>query len=138
MWNSKHLSSFSGGYKLKKNWEVSSRWRFAGKTPYVPYNLQSSLANYPNMVLDFSRLGDVKIGAFSQIDLRVDKKWNKEKISINFFLEILNLLSQKIPTPPEYGIQRDDIGSIITPLSLVEVDVNRESIIPSFGFSIDF
>tara|TARA_B100000900_G_scaffold163141_1_gene138487 strand:- start:4035 stop:6347 length:2313 start_codon:yes stop_codon:yes gene_type:complete len=138
VWNSKHLSSFSGGYKLKKNWEVSSRWRFAGKTPYVPYNLQSSLANYPNMVLDFSRLGDVKIGAFSQIDLRVDKKWNKEKISINFFLEILNLLSQKIPTPPEYGIQRDDIGSIITPLSLVEVDVNRESIIPSFGFSIDF
>ena len=138
VWNSKHLSSFSGGYKLKKNWEVSSRWRFAGKTPYVPYNLQSSLANYPNMVLDFSRPGDVKIGAFSQIDLRVDKKWNKEKISINFFLEILNLLSQKIPTPPEYGIQRDDIGSIITPLSLVEVDVNRESIIPSFGFSIDF
>lgn len=138
VWNSKHLSSFSGGYKLKKNWEVSSRWRFAGKTPYAPYNLQSSLANYPNMILDFSRLGDVKIGTFSQIDLRVDKKWNKEKISINFFLEILNLLSQKIPTPPEYGIQRDDMGSIITPLSLVEVDVNRESIIPSFGFSIDF
>ena len=33
VWDSKHLSSFSGGYKLKKNWEISSRWRFAGKTP---------------------------------------------------------------------------------------------------------
>ena len=138
VWDSKHLSSFSGGYKLKRNWEISSRWRFAGKTPYVPYDLTSSLSNYPNMILDYSQLGNVKLGNFSQLDIRFDKKWNKEKISINFFIEILNLLSQKIPTPPEYGLQRDNVGNIITPFNLVEVDVNRESIIPSFGFSIDF
>ena len=59
-------------------------------------------------------------------------------ISINFFVEILNLLSQKIPTPTEYGLARDNFGDIISPFSLVEVDVNRESVIPSFGFSIDF
>ena len=138
VWDSKHLSSFSGGYKLKKNWEISSRWRFAGKTPYVPYNLATSLSDYPNMTLDYSQLGNVKLGSFSQLDIRFDKKWNKEKISVNFFIEILNLLAQKIPTPPEYGLQRDDIGNIITPFSLVEVDVNRKSIIPSFGFSVDF
>ena len=138
VWDSKHLSSFSGGYKLKRNWEISSRWRFAGKTPYVPYDLDSSLSNYPNMILDYSQLGSVKLGNFSQLDVRFDKKWNKERISINFFIEILNLLAQKIPTPKEYGLQRNDIGDIITPINLVEVDVNRESIIPSFGFSIDF
>ena len=138
VWDSRHLSSFSGGYKLKKNWEISSRWRFAGKTPYVPYDLVSSLSNYPNMVLDYSQLGEVKLGNFSQLDVRFDKKWNKEKISINFFVEILNLLSQKIPTPTEYGLARDNFGDIISPFSLVEVDVNRESIIPSFGFSLDF
>ena len=138
VWDSKHLSSFSGGYKLKRNWEISSRWRFAGKTPYVPYDLDSSLSNYPNMILDYSQLGSVKLGNFSQLDVRFDKKWNKERISINFFIEILNLLAQKIPTPKEYGLQRDDLGDIITPINLVEVDVNRESIIPSFGFSIDF
>ena len=67
-----------------------------------------------------------------------DKKWNKENVSINFFLEILNLLAQKIPTPNEYGLERDNYGNILTPYNLIEVDVNRESIIPSFGFSIDF
>ena len=138
VWDSKHLSSFSGGYKLKKNWEVSSRWRFAGETPYVPYNIEASLNNYPNMILDYSELGNVKLGNFSQLDIRFDKKWNKENVSINFFVEILNLLAQKIPTPPEFGLERDDFGNILTPYSLVEVDVNRESIIPSFGFSIDF
>ena len=138
VWDSKHLSSFSGGYKLKRNWEISSRWRFAGKTPFVPYDLEASLNNYPNMVLDYSQLGNVKIGNFSQIDVRFDKKWNKENLSINLFIEILNLLAQKIPSPTEYGLERDDFGNILTPLNLVEVDVNRESIIPSFGFSIDF
>ena len=138
VWDSKHLSSFSGGYKLKRNWEISSRWRFAGKTPFVPYDLEASLNNYPNMVLDYSQLGNVKLGNFSQIDVRFDKKWNKENLSINLFIEILNLLAQKIPSPTEYGLERDDFGNILTPLNLVEVDVNRESIIPSFGFSIDF
>ena len=138
VWDSKHLSSFSGGYKLKRNWEISSRWRFAGKTPYVPYNLEDSLNNYPNMVLDYSQLGNVKLENFSQLDIRFDKKWNQENLSINFFVEVLNLLAQKIPTPTEYGLERDNFGNILTPFNLVEVDVNRESIIPSFGFSIDF
>ena len=138
VWDSKHLSSFSGGYKLKRNWEISSRWRFAGKTPYVPYDLEASLNNYPNMILDYSQLGNVKLGNFSQLDIRFDKKWNKENVSINFFLEILNLLAQKIPSPTEYGLERDNYGNILTPYNLIEVDVNRESIIPSFGFSIDF
>ena len=138
IWDSKHLSSFSGGYKLKKNWEISSRWRFAGKTPFVPYDLEASLNNYPNMVLDYSQLGNVKLGNFSQLDVRFDKKWNKENVSINFFLEILNLLAQKIPSPTEYGLERDGYGNIIIPFNLIEVDVNRESVIPSFGFSIDF
>ena len=138
VWDSKHLSSFSGGYKLKKNWEISSRWRFSGKTPYVPYDLDASLANYPNMILDYSELGNVKLGNFSQVDIRFDKKWNKENISINFFIEILNLLAQKIPSPSEFGLEREGNGNIITPFNLVKIDVNRESIIPSFGFSIDF
>ena len=138
VWDSKHLSSFSGGYKLKKNWEISSRWRFSGKTPYVPYDLDASLVNYPNMILDYSQLGSVKLGNFSQVDVRFDKKWNKENISINFFIEILNLLAQKIPSPSEYGLERDGGGNIITPFNLIEIDVNRQSIIPSFGFSIDF
>tara|TARA_B100000900_G_C20589726_1_gene721122 strand:+ start:520 stop:2862 length:2343 start_codon:yes stop_codon:yes gene_type:complete len=138
VWDSKHLSSFSGGYKLKKNWEVSSRWRFAGQTPYVPYNIEASLISYPNMILDYSELGNFELGNFSQLDIRIDKKWNKKNVSINFFLEVLNLLAQKIPIPPEYGLERDDFGNILNPYNLVEVDVNRESIIPSFGFSIDF
>ena len=37
----------------------------------------------------------------------------------------------------EFGLERDGSGNIITPFNLVEIDVNRESMIPSFGFSIE-
>ena len=39
----------------------------------------------------------------------------QRNVSINFFLEILNLLAQKIPTPTEYGLERDNYGNILTP-----------------------
>ena len=52
VWDSRHLISFSGGYKLKRNWEISARWRFSGKTPYVPVDQIASLSAYPEIVLD--------------------------------------------------------------------------------------
>ncbi len=36
VWDSRNLLSFTGGYKLKCNWEISLRYRYAGETPYVP------------------------------------------------------------------------------------------------------
>ena len=138
VWDSRHLVSFSNGYKLNNNWELSSRLRFAGKTPYVPYDLNASMMSYPEMILDYSRLGEEKLDNFSQLDIRVDKKWNKENISISFYFEILNILTQKIPLPPEYGLNRDSTGDIIMPMELTEVDINRNTPIPTFGFSLDF
>ena len=79
-----------------------------------------------------------KLDNFSQLDIRVDKKWNKENISISFYFEILNILTQKIPLPPEYGLNRDSNGDIIMPMELTEVDINRNTPIPTFGFSLDF
>ena len=90
------------------------------------------------MVLDYSRLGEEKLDKFSQLDIRVDKKWNKENISISFYFEIMNILSQEISVPPEYGLDRDSEGNVITPISLVKVNTNRFTPIPTFGFSLDF
>jgi len=44
VWDSRHLVSFTGGYKLPKNWEISARYRFAGETPFVPTDLDATLA----------------------------------------------------------------------------------------------
>ena len=140
VWDSRHLISFSGGYKLKRNWEISARWRFSGKTPYVPVDQNATLAAYPEVVLDYNQLGNVKLDPFNLADIRFDKKWNFKRYSFNFYFEIQNFLAQSVPLPDEYGLNRTEDGNLILPLNLVEVNTgeNNNIPIPSFGFVIDF
>ena len=98
VWDSRHLISFVGGYKLKKNWEISSRYRFAGQTPYVPTNLDATLISYPEIILDYTRLGEEKLATFSQLDVRVDKKWNYSQLSLNIFIETVSYTHLTLPT----------------------------------------
>ena len=140
VWDSRHLISFSGGYKLKRNWEISARWRFSGKTPYVPVNQNATLQAYPEVVLDYDQLGNVKLDPFNLADIRFDKKWNFKRYSFNFYFEIQNFLAQAVPIPDEYGLNRSETGALILPQSLVKVDTdeNTNIPIPTFGFVIDF
>jgi hypothetical protein len=140
VWDSRHLISFSGGYKLKKNWEISSRWRFSGKTPYVPVNLNTSLESYPELILNYNELGNKKLTALNLLDVRFDKKWNLKRYSLNLYVEIQNLLAQTIPRPEEYGLNRSSSGELIFPNSLVEIDVdeNNNIPIPTIGFVVYF
>lgn len=138
VWDSRHLVSFTGGYKLNKNWEISARYRFAGETPIVPTNIEETTVRYPDIVLDYSRLGEQKLGVFSQLDVRIDKKWNFKKLSLDLFLEIQNMLMRESPQAPEYVLQRDDQGSIVTPRNLVQLAEEDGSMIPTIGIVLDF
>ena len=138
VWDSRHLASLVGGYKLKRNWEVSARYRFAGGTPFVPTDLERTLPVYPDIVLDYSRLGTEKLGVFSQLDIRVDKKWNFNRLSLDVFFEVQNVLVQNNPQPPEYGLNRDDSGALVTPRSLIALMQDNGRPIPSIGIVIDF
>lgn len=139
-WDSRHLASFTGGYKLNKNWEISSRFRYNGKTPYAPIDETLSLANYPDLRLDYDLLGNQNylLDPFSQLDLRIDKKWNFTSSSFNLFIEVQNLLSADNPTPPEYGLARNSDGSIKNPSQLKELPRSEGQFIPSIGLVFDF
>ena len=138
VWDSRHLISFTGGYKFNRNWELSARYRFAGETPFVPTDLEATLANYPEVILDYGRLGEENLDVFSQLDLRIDKKWNFKNLSLDVFVEAQNVLGQNIPQPPEFGLNRNTDGSIVDPRSLVEIETDTGQIIPSIGIVLDF
>ena len=139
VWDSRNLLSFTGGYKLKRNWEVSLRYRYAGATPYVPTDVAASLAAYPRLVLDYNRLGELTLDSFSQGDIRIDKKWNFKRLSFNLYFEVQNFLANAVPRPLEYGLARNDDGTAIEPRELVLIDTDRtETPFPSFGFVFDF
>ena len=139
VWDNRNLFSFTGGYKLKKNWEISSKLRYTDKTPYAPINFELSNVSYPEIIFDYSQLGNYFLDKFLKLDLRIDKRWNFKSTSMNFYIDAENLLANEIPVPPEYGLLRDSNQNVIIPRSLIEVESdNRTSIIPSVGFVFYF
>jgi len=137
-WDSRQLITFTGGYKFGKNWEISLRYRFAGRTPFVPVDEDTTLENYPAVILDYDRLGDVRLNTFNLADIRVDKKWNFKKVALEVFLELQNAFAQQTPQPPQFGLSRDEVGNLILPRQLVKVPQDAGSLIPVLGFVIDF
>jgi hypothetical protein len=139
VWDNGVLISLLGGYKLGRNWEVSGRYRYLGKSPYAPVDQQATLDNYPAVIRDYNRLGTVRLNPLSQLDIRIDKKWNFEGFSLEAFIEIQNALAQASPSQPRYGLDRDKNGDIITPRTLVRVNTTDDaSVLPSVGLVLNF
>ncbi|MDB4768240.1 TonB-dependent receptor [Flavobacteriaceae bacterium] len=138
VWDSRHLASFTAGYKFPRNWEVSARHRFAAATPFVPTDLAKTTQLYPQIILDYDRLGSEQLDAFNQLDIRIDKKWFYKKMALDFFIEVQNALANANPQPPSYGLSRDASGMPVNPRSLFQIPLEEGSVIPSFGVVIDF
>ena len=139
VWDSGNLLTFTGGYKLPRNWEISLRYRYAGAAPYAPVDTDATLRTYPKIVLDYSRLDENKLSSFKQGDFRLDKKWNFEKLTFNFYIELQNFLAQENPRPDEYTLARDQNGVLTQPTELVKIEREQNNTpFPSFGFVFDF
>ncbi len=138
-WDNNILISLLAGYKLPRNWEISGRYRYLGKTPYAPLDLDATLNIYPAEIFDYDRLGEVRLDPYSQLDIRIDKKWNLKNFSIDTFLEIQNILAQENPQTPRYGLNRTEDGTVITPRELVQVNLeNSANVLPSIGLVVNF
>lgn len=139
VWDNNLLISLLGGYKLGKNWEVSARYRYLGKTPFAPVDEARTLADYPAVIRDFTRIGEQELDPFSQVDIRVDKKWSFNNWSLDVFLEIQNALAQASPEEPQFGLARDLDGTLIVPQELVQVNLDTEAtVLPSIGLVVNF
>ncbi len=139
VWDNGVLVSLLGGYKFGRNWEISSRYRYLGQTPYAPINQTATLQNYPAVIRDFTQLGTVELEAFSQLDVRIDKKWSFSGWSLDLFLDIQNILATANPSEPQFGLGRTDEGQVITPESLVLIDTGVDgSVLPSLGIVVNF
>lgn len=68
----------------------------------------------------------------------LDKKWNFKYFAFDLFIEAQNILGQNIPSPTDFGLNRDAMGMVIQPQSLVAIQNEGGQIIPSIGIVIDF
>lgn len=152
-WDNQHLISTTLGYTFGKNWQLGLKYRFAGGTPYTPFDLAASQQNYAVIgtgVLDYARINTERLNNFNQLDLRLDKKINFKKTSLGIFLDFQNILLSVQYAPPYYTFKRkaDNSGFETTdgqPLKTdgsngIPVILKNESknTTPSLGLIVEF
>lgn len=152
-WDNTHLLSFIGGYKFRRNYELGVKFRYQGGAPYTPFDMTASQRNYLSSgaaVYDYSQFNQLRLGSFHSMDIRVDKKWNYRKWSLDVYLDITNLYRSVQPEYPKYTFARTadnsafqttdgqaikSDGSNAVPLVLKESDAVS---IPTIGFIVEF
>ncbi|MEQ1799544.1 MAG: TonB-dependent receptor [Lacibacter sp.] len=152
-WDNRHLLSVTWGYKFPRNWELGLKFRFQGGAPYTPFDETASRQNYLSLgegVLDNAKLNQNRLDVFHASDVRIDKKWNWKKMTLDVFLDVSNWYLAKSPAFPQYTFKRtaDNSafastnnkpvafdGSNAIPLILQN---NDPSVTPTIGFILEF
>jgi len=137
---------------INKNWEIGIKFRYQGGTPYTPYDMNLSKISFATLgsgVLDYTRLNSERNKAYHSSDLRLDKKYNYKKTTLDFYIDITNWYGAKSVAPPFYVFSANPNGSFKTtdgkPLqkdgsnAIPELfDNNSIFITPTIGFIWEF
>ncbi len=113
-WDNRHLLSLTLGRKFRRNWEIGLKYRFQGGVPYTPFDLEASQTNYATVgrgIPDLNRLNTERLRYFSQLDFRIDKKWNYRRATLDIFFDIQNALLTKNPAYPQFTFARTSDNS---------------------------
>ncbi|HPG38749.1 MAG TPA: TonB-dependent receptor [bacterium] len=113
------IVNLGGGYIFNKEWEVGLKYRYASGRPYTPYNSDYSKTDY---LYNTARAKNNYIA-----DFRVDRKWFLESMILITFIDVQNVLNNKIYDIPRYNAFKgklEDAGGI--------------GILPSLGISVEF
>ena len=152
-WDYGFIVSSTLGYKFKNNWDIGLKYRIAGGQPYTLFDMTASTEMYLTTgtgIYDYSQLNSKRLPAFNQLDLRVDKKVNFKKVSLNVFADFQNILLYKTPSLPKFTFERNEDntdfkttdglpikadGSNAIPFILNE---RSATVVPSIGFIFEF
>lgn len=109
-WDNQQLLSITWGYKFPRNWELGLKFRYQGGSPFTPFDESLSRLNYLSQgvgTLNYALLNSQRLGSFNSSDVRIDKKWNFRKTTIDLFLDVTNWYVSKNPAVPEYTFKRN-------------------------------
>lgn len=148
-WDNRHLLNLTGFRKFKGNWQLGFKWRFVGGTPYTPIDYAAS-ANTFNWdyngreVLDLNNYNNQRFKPFHQLDIRLDKEWYLQKLTLNLYVDIQNAYNYKTQGS-EFLVQEFDTNN--APLytdgtqqqyQMTPFQTEVGTLLPSVGIIIEF
>ncbi len=148
-WDYRHMLSVTGGKIFNHGWEVGAKLRYNSGSPYTPYNIAESAlkTNYDvtnTGIVDNTMLNTLRVEPFYQVDIRVDKKYNFQKWTLDVYLDIQNITNNTTEEQPYFSVEKDGEGIPLTdpnnPNAYIPkyIDNVAGTIIPSIGIIIEF
>jgi hypothetical protein len=148
-WDNRFIVSLTAGKRFGKNWELGARWRFLGGTPYTPIDVEESalISNWDlrgQPILDFTRINGVRLPAFHQLDLRLDKKYFYKNWNFNWYIDVQNAYNFQAQQPPLLVPNRDAAGGLVvdptdpTRYSLRSLENTAGTLLPTVGIIVEF
>ena len=152
-WDNRHLVSFTIGNKFSKNWEAGLKFRYQGAAPFTPFDLEQSRINYLTLgtgIFNYELVNSQRLPSFHAADIRIDKKWNYSRFTLDLYLDIQNFYGATGAGIPNFTFKRNEDntafittdnqpiqsnGSNAIPLILNNRDGN---VLPTIGFILEF
>lgn len=146
-WDTRHLLNLIAGYRFKKNWNASARWRYVGGAPYSPIDEELTTNRQAWEVtnqayIDYTRFNSLRLANSHQLDIRIDKELYFNRWLLNLYIDIQNIYNFKSERDPIYT-NKDQSGNIIpspdgdpAKQGLRVLENNSGTILPSIGLII--
>jgi len=147
-WDNKHIVNLTARRSFENNWDVGMKWRYVGGGPYTPYDLEKSqqrrlwdLQNEP--YLDYDRFNSLRLNAFHQLDIRIDKTYFFDKWMLGFYLDIQNAYNFTAQNQDRLTNLDSDGNPNVDPQTPEEYDLRRieqesGTVLPSIGIKVEF
>ncbi|MFB6320172.1 carboxypeptidase regulatory-like domain-containing protein [Saccharicrinis sp. FJH54] len=99
------------GYEIQMNEKAmltfDSKTVYAGGRRYVPYNQEASASTH-SAVLDWEHAWEKRFGNYFRTDLRIGFKYNREKMTMEWGLDLQNLTNYRNVFQIQYDVNRNE------------------------------
>ena len=121
----RHNFGLVASYLLPKGWRLGGRFRVSSGYPYSPVigSVNSLQTRYPLL----GPRNSARLGAFHQLDLRVDKRWILDRATVTGYVDVQNVYNRANPDSIFYRYDfREEASFVGLP------------IFPAIGIRVDY
>jgi TonB family protein len=115
-----HILTVIGSYRLPKNWEIGTRFRYVTGKLYTPVGGAVFDADTDAYSSISGRVNSARVDAFHQLDIRIDKRWIYKSWILNAYLDIQNVYNRANVTDIDYNYdyskRTPEVGLPIVPV----------------------
>jgi hypothetical protein len=134
-------------WNFGRNWSAGAKLSCIGGAPYTPYDIdKSSLKEAWDVqgrpYLDYNQYNAERMGAFAQLDVRVDKSFYFTKWMLGLYVDLQNITGSKLKQQDilmSTGIIENTDAPITGQRYLMKyIPQEAGTVVPTIGITVEF